>query len=57
MGRFIGQKKARLILQSGIYNLLWPFYVRLGKPFTVHPIKWPKIGPWTTQERRNAHFM
>ena len=27
------------------------------EPFTVQPIKRPQIGAWTTQERRNTHFM
>ena len=31
--------------------------VNLVNPFTVQPIKRPQIGPWTTQERRNTHFM
>ena len=26
-------------------------------PFTVQPLKRPLIGPWTTQERCNTHFM
>ena len=25
--------------------------------FLVQPIKRPQIGPWTTQESRNTHFM
>ena len=37
-------------------NLQLNLYIK-RKPFTGQPIKRLLIGPWTTQERRNTHFM
>ena len=44
---------------SSKYEHRWALYIKVyieRKPFTKKPIKRPKIGPRTTQERRNTHF-
>ena len=43
---------------NGLYCKRFSLYITgERKPFTVQPIKRPKIFPWITQERRNTHFM
>ena len=48
--------KCVLRLSCVVHGPIYGLFMR-EKTHTIQPIEWPKIGPWTTQERRNAHFM
>ena len=46
------------VVHGPIYRLYCKRFINIQRnPFTVQPLKRPLIGPWTTQERCNTHFM